>query len=73
MGDVDEVLEELARHVLVGRVLLRELERDGEHVEAVHAHPAGVTRKGPSHDDPGLTFSDGCWRNSLRLIPPHSS
>ena len=38
--DVDEVLEELRGHALVGRVLARQLERDGEHVQAVHAHPA---------------------------------
>ena len=38
--DVEEVLEELRRHVLVGVVLSRQLERDGEHVEAEHRHPA---------------------------------
>ena len=38
--DVDEVLEELARHVLVGRVLAGQLQRDGQHVQRVHGHPA---------------------------------
>src|SRR5467141_1720588 len=44
MRDVDEVLEELARHVLVGPVVLRELQGHGQHVEAVHAHPARAVR-----------------------------
>src|SRR6266545_3268925 len=44
MGDVDEVLEELAGHVLVGGIFARQLERDGQHVEAVHAHPARAVR-----------------------------
>src|SRR5258708_4306581 len=42
MSDVDEVFEEFARDILVGRIFLREFERDGEHVEAIHAHPAGA-------------------------------
>src|SRR6266511_514211 len=44
MGDVDEVFEELAGHVLVGGIFARQLERDGQHVEAVHAHPARAVR-----------------------------
>ena len=40
--DVDEVLEELRGDVLVGRILARQLERDGQHVEAVHRHPRGA-------------------------------
>jgi len=44
VGDVDEVLEELRRDVLVGRVLPGQLERDREHVQAVHAHPGGAVR-----------------------------
>ena len=39
--DVDVVLEELRRHPLVDRVVLRELERDPHQVEAEHPHPAG--------------------------------
>src|SRR4051812_49210424 len=35
-----EVLPEFTRDILVRRLLDRELERDGEHVEAVHRHPA---------------------------------
>ena len=42
VGDVDEVLPELARHVLVGLVRAGELHRDAEHVQAVHRHPAGA-------------------------------
>ena len=38
--DEEEVLEELRRYILVAVVLLRELERDCEQVQAVHAHPA---------------------------------
>ena len=41
VGDVDEVLPELARHVLVGLIRAGELHRDPQHVEAVHRHPAG--------------------------------
>src|SRR5438552_56978 len=33
------MLPEFAGHVLVGRVFDRKLERDGEHVQAVHRHP----------------------------------
>ncbi len=40
VGDVEEVLPELARDVLVGRVLAREFQGDGHQVEAVHRHPA---------------------------------
>src|SRR5262245_56439078 len=40
MRDVEEVLEELARDVLVGRVYLRQLDRDRERVERVGVHPA---------------------------------
>src|SRR5262245_41373721 len=34
------MFEELARHVLVTRVLDGQFERDRQHVEAVHCHPA---------------------------------
>ena len=39
--DVDEVLQELGRHVLVGRVVLGQLERDRQHVETEHPDPRG--------------------------------
>src|SRR5262245_21569773 len=38
------MLEEFARDVFVGRVLACELQRDCQHVEAVHAHPASCVR-----------------------------
>ena len=42
--DVEEVLEELGRHVLVDGVLAGQFERDDEHVQAVHAHPGRAVR-----------------------------
>ena len=39
VGDGHEVLEELAGHVLVGGVVARQLERDGQHRAAVEGHP----------------------------------
>jgi len=39
VGDAQEVLEELAREILVGAVLLGELERDAHQIEAIHRHP----------------------------------
>ena len=42
VGDVDEVLEELGGDVLVRRVFPGQLQRDGQHVQAVHAHPGGA-------------------------------
>ena len=44
VGDEQEVLEELVGDVLVAGALARELERDVEHVQAVHAHPARRVR-----------------------------
>src|SRR5213596_2364410 len=44
VGDVDEVFEELRRHVLVRRVLLRQLERDRQHAQTVHPHPRRPVR-----------------------------
>src|SRR5260370_41698038 len=38
--DVDEMLEEFARHILVGDIFFCQLQRDGQHIEAIHAHPA---------------------------------
>src|ERR1700751_5666837 len=40
LRDVDKVLEEFASHVLVSRILVRQFNSDGEHVEAIHGHPA---------------------------------
>ena len=42
LGDVQEVLPELAGHVFVGRVAIGQLQRNRHHVEAVHRHPAGA-------------------------------
>ncbi len=39
-GDVQEVLEELGGDVFVDRVLPGQFQRDGQHIEAEHAHPA---------------------------------
>jgi hypothetical protein len=39
-ADVHEVLEELRGDVLVHRVLLGELQREAEEIEAIHRHPA---------------------------------
>jgi hypothetical protein len=44
LGDIHEVLEELGGHVLVGGILAGQLERDAQHVEAVHAHPRRAIR-----------------------------
>ena len=38
--DAQEMLPELARHVFVRRIVLRQLHRDGQHVQGVHGHPA---------------------------------
>src|SRR5215510_7910055 len=43
-ANIDEVLEEFARDILVNGIIFRQLQRDGEHVEAVHAHPTGAVR-----------------------------
>ena len=42
LGDVQEVLEELGRDVLVDVVVQRQLERDAHQVQAVHRHPGGA-------------------------------
>ena len=42
LRDVDEVLEKFAGHVFVGRILARKFQRDGQHVQAIHPHPAGA-------------------------------
>src|SRR5262249_60156311 len=44
VSDMNEVLEELGRDALVRRILPRQLERDGEHVQAEHPHPARTVR-----------------------------
>src|SRR5262245_1262585 len=44
LDDVNKMLEEFARYVFVGGVLARQLQRDGQHIETVHAHPTGCVR-----------------------------
>src|SRR5712692_866239 len=39
VGDVEEVLPELAGDVFIDGILAGEFESDGEHVEGVHGHP----------------------------------
>ncbi len=39
-GDVEEVLEEFGRDVLVDRIVLRQFQRDAHQVQAIHRHPA---------------------------------
>src|SRR5262249_48360994 len=43
-GDIQEMLEELARDVFVRTTLPRQLQGDGQHVEAVHAHRGRAVR-----------------------------
>ncbi len=43
-ADVDEMLEELAGDVFVGAVVAGQFERDRQHIQAVHTHPAGRIR-----------------------------
>src|SRR5918993_3280650 len=40
-ADVDEMLEEFAGDILVRSILPRKFQRHRQHVETVHAHPAG--------------------------------
>src|SRR5262252_2210268 len=40
--DVDEVLPKLASDIFVSIVLARQFQRNAEHVQAVHRHPAGT-------------------------------
>src|SRR5207248_9069842 len=40
----EHVLPDIARDVLVRRTVAAELQRDREHVERVHRHPAGAIR-----------------------------
>ena len=42
VGDGDEVLKELRRHVLGRRIVLREFQCDGEHGVAKKRHPRGT-------------------------------
>src|ERR1700680_5062321 len=42
--DVHEVLEKLARHIFVGRIFARQLQRYRQHIQAIHAHPTGAVR-----------------------------
>src|SRR6516225_7615660 len=41
VGNVEEVLEELGRDVLISMILARQFQGDPEHIQAVHAHPGG--------------------------------
>ena len=43
-ADIDEMFEEFAGHVFVGPIVSGELQRNRQHVEAVHAHPTGGIR-----------------------------
>ncbi len=42
--DIDEMFEEFAGHVFIGPIVPRKLQRNRQHVEAIHAHPAGGVR-----------------------------
>src|SRR5690242_21272322 len=44
MSNVDEVLEKFAGDIFVSHVFFCELQSDGQHVEAIHAHPTGAVR-----------------------------
>ena len=78
VGDVGEVLEELRREVLVGRVVLGEDERHLEQVERVHRHPRRCRRSAPARPATGSAAdrSNGPMLSSPRkppsktLLPP---
>src|SRR6266436_8875411 len=38
------MLEEFAGDVFISRILFRQLQRDGQHVQAIHTHPTGAVR-----------------------------
>src|SRR6202021_3582015 len=42
MGNFLQVVEKFSSDVFVGRIFLRQFERDGQHVEAIHAHPTSA-------------------------------
>src|SRR6202022_2013221 len=44
MSDIDEMLKKLAGNIAIGAVLSRKFQGNSEHVQAVHAHPAGTIR-----------------------------
>src|SRR5271165_2608598 len=44
VGDVDEVFEKLTGDAFVGWILARQFERNREHIQAVHSHPARAVR-----------------------------
>ena len=44
LRNVNEVLEEFAGDVFVSDILLGEFQGDGQHVQAIHAHPTGAVR-----------------------------
>src|SRR6202008_868389 len=58
VGDMDEVFEELTGEAFIGWILAREFQRNGQHVEAIHAHPTGPI---------GLleVAAGGQWRGSV--------
>ena len=39
---IEEMLEEFGGDILIGIVVLRQLDGDAQHVEAVHRHPGGA-------------------------------
>src|SRR2546421_12051265 len=42
LSDVNEMFEELACNVFVRGIFFGKFESDGEHIEAIHTHPAGA-------------------------------
>src|SRR5215472_9072136 len=44
VSDVHKVLKEFAGDALIGWILPSEFESDGQHIEAIHAHPTGSVR-----------------------------
>src|SRR6267154_4203129 len=44
VGDIDEVLPELAGDILVARLLCCQFQSDGQEVQRIHSHPTGSVR-----------------------------
>src|ERR1051326_972036 len=42
VGDVEEMLPELAGHIFVSRVVASQLQSDGQEIQSVHGHPASA-------------------------------
>src|SRR5260370_14198071 len=53
------MLEELAGDVFVSRILFRQLQSDGQHVQAIHTHPTGSVRLFE-------VASGGKWRGAVK-------